>query len=189
VLDALGEHDRVVVAMSLNKAFGAVGGALAFPSAELRDRVQRCGGPMIFSGPISPAGLGSALASAKLHLSAEFAAMQDELRERIAFAREAVSEASIQLATESDTPILMVHYDSIPAARSVVRGLRERGFFTCLSTFPAVPVNKPSMRFTISRHNSFADIRELVNALAEASARRPLVSGIVGPDEASAEAS
>ena len=82
-LSALTELDRVVVAMSLNKAFGAVGGALAFPSAELRDRVRRCGGPMIFSGPISPAGLGSGVASAKLHLSAEFADMQAELHERI----------------------------------------------------------------------------------------------------------
>ena len=51
-------------------------------------------------------------------------------------------------------------------------GLRERGFFVCVSTFPAVPVNKPSMRFTISRHNSFADIRDLVNALAGVTARR-----------------
>ena len=188
-MSSLTELDRVVVAMSLNKAFGAVGGALSFPSAELRGRVQRCGGPMIFSGPISPAGLGSALASAKLHLSSQFAAMQDELHERIAFARSTLAETGVVLATESDTPIFMVHYDSVPAARSVVRGMRERGFFTCISTFPAVPVNKPSMRFTVSRHNSFADIRELTNALADASARRPLVSEFVGPGEASAEAS
>jgi 7-keto-8-aminopelargonate synthetase-like enzyme len=183
VLSSLTELDRVVVAMSLNKAFGAVGGALAFPSAELRDRVQRCGGPLIFSGPIAPAGLGAGVASAKLHLSAQFADMQDELHERVAYARAAVSEASVPLATQSDTPILMVHYDSVPAAREVVRGLRERGFFVCISTFPAVPVNKPSMRFTISRHNSFADISDLVNALAEVTARRPLYSGIVGPEE------
>ncbi len=30
------------------------------------------------------------------------------------------------------------------------------------STFPAVPINKPSLRLTISRHNSFDDIRSLV---------------------------
>jgi 7-keto-8-aminopelargonate synthetase-like enzyme len=189
VLSSLTELDRVVVAMSLNKAFGAVGGALAFPSAELRDRVRRCGGPLIFSGPISPAGLGSGLSSAKLHLSSQFADMQGELHERVAFARAEVAQAGIELATESDTPILMVHYDSVPGARGVVRGLRERGFFVCVSTFPAVPVNKPSMRFTISRHNSFADIRELVSALGEVMARRPLISEIVGPEELAVEAS
>ena len=95
-LSSLTELDRVVVAMSLNKAFGAVGGALAFPNAELRDRVRRCGGPLIFSGPISPAGLGSGLASAKLHLSAQFKEMQEELHELVAFARSEVAEAGIR---------------------------------------------------------------------------------------------
>ena len=167
-----------------------MGGALAFSNAELRDRVRRCGGPLIFSGPISPAGLGSGLASAKLHLSPRFKEMQEELHELVAFARSEVSEAGIVLATESDdTPILMVHYDSVPAARGAVHALRERGFFVCISTFPAVPINKPSMRFTISRHNSFADIRDLVNALGDVAARRPLYSGIVGPEQSSAKAS
>jgi 7-keto-8-aminopelargonate synthetase-like enzyme len=189
VLSALGEFDRVVVAMSLNKAFGAVGGALAFSSRELRDRVRRCGGPLIFSGPISPGGLGSAVASAKLHLSSQFAELQADLAERVAFARSAIGDTGIELATESDTPILMVHFDSVPAAQAAVRGMRERGFFVCLSTFPAVPVNKPSLRCTISRHNSFADIRELVDGLSEVTTRRPLLSGLTGEARASVEAS
>jgi 7-keto-8-aminopelargonate synthetase-like enzyme len=49
-LSHLGESDRVIVATSLSKAFGAVGGAVVFPTAEQRSRVRRCGGPMIFSG-------------------------------------------------------------------------------------------------------------------------------------------
>lgn len=166
-LTFLGEHPRVVVAVSLSKAFGATGGALALPTAELRDRVRRCGGPMLFSGPIPPAGLGSALASAELHLSAEFSRLQADLRERIAFARTALHEVGVALAVTSDTPILVIHHDSVPEAQAVVGELRERGFFTCISTFPAVPMNKPSIRFTVSRHNSFADIRDLVDALAE----------------------
>lgn len=171
-LASFNELDRVVVALSLNKAFGAVGGALSFPNAELRDRVRRCGGPSVFSGPISPAGLGSALASAKLHLSSEHADMQAELHERIVFARAAVADAGIALATDSHTPILMVHYDSVPAAHGVVSQLRDLGFFVCVSTFPAVPLNKPSIRFTLSRHNSFDDIRALVDALVTVT-RRP----------------
>ena len=39
----------------------------------------------------------------------------------------------------------------------------------CVSTFPAVPMNKPSIRFTVSRHNSFADVRAMVEALVEVS--------------------
>jgi 7-keto-8-aminopelargonate synthetase-like enzyme len=171
-LSRLTPLDRVVVAVSLSKAFGATGGALALPTAELRDRVRRCGGPMIFSGPIAPCGLGSALASARLHLRREFQDMQGELGERIASACAAMAAAGLDVATDAETPIRVLHYDSVAAAQAVVRTMRERGFFMCISTFPAVPVNKPSVRFTISRHNSLADIRDMIDSLAEIAIRR-----------------
>jgi 7-keto-8-aminopelargonate synthetase-like enzyme len=174
--------DRVVVAVSLSKAFGASGGALAFAHEGQRDLVRLCGGPLMFSGPMPPAALGAGLASAKLHLRAEFETMQAELQERVGYARRAAAEAGLELATEDPTPVLVLHYDNIPAAQGVVRGLRERGFFTCISTFPAVPMNKPSVRLTISRHNSYDDIRELVACLRELAGGRPLVSAGVGEE-------
>ena len=99
--------------------------------------------------------------------------MQAELHARVALARTNLALAGLALATDADTPVLVLHYDSVPAAQAVVRGLRERGFFTCISTFPAVPINKPSLRMTISRHNSFDDIRSLVACLAELTATQP----------------
>jgi 7-keto-8-aminopelargonate synthetase-like enzyme len=162
--------DRVVVAASLAKAFGANGGALVLPTEELRDRVRRCGGPMMFSGPLVPPVLGAALASARLHLRPEFEDMQGELRERLALASEGLAAAGLDLATDARTPVRVLHCGSVAAAQAVVRTMRERGFFMCISTFPAVPVNKPSVRFTISRHNSLADIRDMIDCLAEARA-------------------
>ncbi len=166
-LTFLSSVDRVVVAVSLSKAFGASGGALAFANEAQRDLVRACGGPLMFSGPMPPAALGAGLASAKLHLSDAFETMQAELTERVSFARDQTRAEGLELATGDPTPVLVLHYDNIPAAQGVVRGLRERGFFTCISTFPAVPMNKPSVRFTISRHNSYDDIRELVANLGE----------------------
>jgi 7-keto-8-aminopelargonate synthetase-like enzyme len=168
-LSELGHSERVVAAVSLSKAFGATGGALALPSAELRDRVRRCGGPLVFSGPIPPAGLGAALASAELHLTPEFGAMQAELQARMQFARSRLAERGLSTATDADTPIFMMHYDSAASAGAVIHGMRKRGFFCCVSTFPAVPMNKPSIRFTVSRHNSFEDIDALIENLAEVS--------------------
>lgn len=168
-LSHLGDSDRVVVAVSLSKAFGGVGGALALPTSEDRDRIRRCGGPMIFSGPIAPAGLGANLASAQLHLSADFEGMQAELRERMSLARALLTSAGMALATDAETPIFVVHYDSAVTAQAVVGALRARGFFSCVSTFPAVPVNRPSLRFTMSRHNSLADVRAMIEALVEVS--------------------
>jgi 7-keto-8-aminopelargonate synthetase-like enzyme len=179
-LSRLASLERVVVAVSLSKAFGATGGALALPTAELRERVRRCGGPMIFSGPIAPAGLGSALASARLHLRPELEDMQGELRERMALADQGLAAAGLDLATDAETPVRVLHYDSVAEAQAVVRAMRERGFFMCISTFPAVPMNKPSVRFTISRHNSLADIRDMVASLAETAVRRPALAAGAG---------
>ena len=125
---------------------------------------------MMFSGPLVPPVLGAALASARLHLRPEFEDMQGELRERLALASEGLAAAGLDLATDARTPVRVLHCGSVAAAQAVVRTMRERGFFMCISTFPAVPVNKPSVRFTISRHNSLADIRDMIDCLAEARA-------------------
>jgi 7-keto-8-aminopelargonate synthetase-like enzyme len=124
---------------------------------------------MIFSGPIAPAGLGAGVASAQLHLTAEFENLQAELRARITLARAALRSSGLSPATDDETPIVVLHYDSAQAVRAVVAALRKRGFFTCVSTFPAVPINKPSLRFTLSRHNSLTEVRAMVEALVDVS--------------------
>jgi 7-keto-8-aminopelargonate synthetase-like enzyme len=187
-LSHLGESDRVIVATSLSKAFGAVGGAVVFPTAEQRSRVRRCGGPMIFSGPIAPAGLGAGLASARLHLTPEFDEMQGELHERVHLARAMLASAGLPIATNDSTPILVIHYDSASTAQGVVSALRARGFFSCISTFPAVPMNKPSLRFTVSRHNSLDDVRAMIENLVEVSlSLTPAVFGQTNPPPPMAE--
>jgi 7-keto-8-aminopelargonate synthetase-like enzyme len=50
ILSHLPERDRVVVALSMAKEFGAGGGVLVFPSPEWLQRVRICGGPMILLG-------------------------------------------------------------------------------------------------------------------------------------------
>lgn len=169
-LSALGQFDRVIVALSMAKAFGSSGGILAVPTEEMRDRIRRCGGPMIFSGPLPPAVLGAGVASARLHLSDELSTMQADLRARIDHARQVIARCQLRTATDDRTPIVMVQYDSGEVAMKVVAALRTRGFYTCPSTFPAVPVNKPSIRFTVSLHNSFEDIEDFISTLAEVSA-------------------
>jgi 7-keto-8-aminopelargonate synthetase-like enzyme len=63
----------------------------------------------------------------------------------------------------------VIHYDSALAAQNVVSALRERGFFACVSTFPAVPINKPSLRFTVSRHNTIEDVKAMIENLVDVS--------------------
>jgi len=171
-LSHLADSDRVVVALSLNKAFSAAGGALVLPDLATRMRIRRCGGPMVFSGPIQPPMLGAAVASAKLHLHGTFPSLQAELAERIATAREAIARLRIPVATTAWTPIFMVQFDAVEGAQRSVHKMRERGYYCCYSAFPAVPMDKPSLRFTVSRHNGIAEIRDFVEHLAEVVGRR-----------------
>lgn len=172
-LDRLGHHDRVVVALSLNKAFAAAGGALALPSAALRERIRRCGGPMVFAGPVQPPMLGAGLASARLHLDPGFGQLQAELHERVRLAGAAIEEHGLRTVAQDSTPIFMVAFESTASLHRVLFGLRDRGFYCCLSSFPAVPIDKPSLRFTVSRHNTPASIAAFVGELAALVATTP----------------
>jgi len=167
-LSELGGHERVVVALSLNKAFAAAGGALLLPDRKLLKRIRRCGGPMLFSGPIQPPMLGAAVASARLHLDPSFPSLQAELGSLIERANRALSGTGVPLASTDATPIFMVPCEAPEIAFDVVRRLRTLGFYACPSTFPAVPVNQPGVRFTVTRHNTAEDVDDFVEALTTA---------------------
>ena len=158
----------MVVALSLNKAFSAAGGCLVLPDAVTVRLVRRCGGPMLFSGPIQPPMLGAAVASARLHNDPSFELLQQELAALIAHAWRAVGRREIPLAGTDRTPIFMVPCDSPAIVFRTVGRLRDLGFYVCPSVFPAVPMNQPGIRFTITRHNAPADIDAFVDALADA---------------------
>lgn len=166
-LERFAGHERVVVALSLNKAFSAAGGALALPDREVLLRIRRCGGPMLFSGPIQPPMLGAAVGSARLHLGSEFPAMQAELQERLEVGLRASERAGLELTTPTRSPIFQAHCDSPRIAFAVAERMRERGFYCCICVFPAVPMNRPGIRFTVTRHHEPGDVEAFVANLAE----------------------
>jgi 7-keto-8-aminopelargonate synthetase-like enzyme len=178
-LDALRDKSRVVVALSLNKAFSAAGGALIFPNEELRRLVRHCGGPMLFSGPVQPPMLGAALASARLQLSDELPEIQAALRERIELARTLARELGLSFASDDATPIFFVRCGALKTMYPVARAVRRAGFYVSPSGFPAVPKNQSGLRFTLSTHNSLDDVRDLITTIAREAARIPAPSGSV----------
>jgi 7-keto-8-aminopelargonate synthetase-like enzyme len=176
-LDRLRDTRRVVVAVSLSKAFAAGGGALVFSDDEDRLRVRRCGGPMVFSGPLQPAVLGAGLASATLHLRPDFTGLQEGLGHRIERILTRSQELSIPLATLDRTPIFFVRCGPTNLAYSLVHALRDRGIYVCPSAFPAVPINQAGIRFTVSLSNALEDVDYLVDTLA-AETKRLAVPGL-----------
>jgi 7-keto-8-aminopelargonate synthetase-like enzyme len=163
-LERLPESDRVVVTLSLNKAFSAAGGAIVISDRALKRAIRFCGGPMTFSGPIQAPMLGAAVASAKLHLKAEFTDLQTELMDKILFTRKLAAELGITLIAEDVSPIFMLPYDAPAQARAAARAFRRAGFYVCPVHFPAVPMSNPGIRFSISRTNELGDIEALLGS-------------------------
>lgn len=167
VLGHMALHERMVVAASGAKAFGVGGGFLVFPNEEWRRKVKTCGGPMIFSGPLQPPLLGAALASAQIHLSDEIDQLQAELMDRIRYCNDLLAHHQLPVVGQSDAPIRFIGVGLPRVAYALVARLKQAGFFTNAASFPAVPMKKAGVRFTLTRHQSLEDIRHLVEAIAE----------------------
>jgi 7-keto-8-aminopelargonate synthetase-like enzyme len=165
-LEHFASDPRVVVALSLNKAFSAAGGALAVPSEALKLRIRRAGSTMLFSGPIQPPMLGAAVGSARLHLTEEFHSLQRELASKIAHAARALERHQLLVGAPARSPIFQLHCDSPRMTHIIAKRMRDLGYYCCAVTFPAVPVNRPGIRFTVCRHNLNEDIDSFVAALA-----------------------
>jgi 7-keto-8-aminopelargonate synthetase-like enzyme len=166
-LSALTDVSRVVVALSLNKAFSAAGGALVFPTANMRDAVRTTGGPLLFSGPVQPPMLGAAVASAKLHLSTELDHLQAALRTRIGLMTQTADLYGVRLAAYDGTPIFFARVGDLHATYACVAALRRLGMLACVGGFPAVAMDQAGVRFTVSTDNTPADILRFMECLAE----------------------
>jgi 7-keto-8-aminopelargonate synthetase-like enzyme len=165
-LETLTDRTGVVVALSLNKAFSAGGGALVFATEEDRMRVRRNGGPMLFSGPLQPPLLGAALASAELHLGPEFSSLQRGLLDRIERAHALASQLGIKFASKDRTPIFFIQVGAESTAIALAKAVQVQGLYVCVSVFPAVAHNQAGIRFTVSSHNTPTDIERLMGTLA-----------------------
>lgn len=175
-LETLKDTSRVVVALSLNKAFAAGGGAMIFPTRELANLVRRSGGPMVFSGALQPPLLGAAVASARLHLSPELAVLQAELLKRLELTVSLARKLHVPLGVESLNPVFFLRGGSTKNCFSLVHSLRARGACVCAAMFPIVPRGSAGARFTITLHNTPEDIETMMGWLSLESERLGLVS-------------
>jgi 7-keto-8-aminopelargonate synthetase-like enzyme len=120
---------------------------------------------MLFSGPIPPPMLGAALASAELHLRSDFADLQRGLAERIGLASFIANELGLSFANEDASPIFFVRCGTFESLFPLMQSLLARGMFVCPGGFPAVAKDQSGVRFTLSIHNSEADIRAFLETL------------------------
>ncbi|MFT5442536.1 MAG: 7-keto-8-aminopelargonate synthetase-like enzyme [Myxococcota bacterium] len=159
-------HPRMVVATSLNKAFGAAGGALVFPDAEMRRRVRTVGATLLFSGPIQPPMIGAALASAAIHASPEISRLQARFALHTQHCTNALRETELPTASDPISPVRFIEVGLPARARELAARLMKDGYYTNISSFPAVPMQRAGIRFTLTLHQRKEDLDGLVDAIS-----------------------
>jgi 7-keto-8-aminopelargonate synthetase-like enzyme len=159
-------HERMIVATSFAKAFATGGGAIIFPTAEMARRFRTCGGTLIFSGPLQPAQLGAAIASAKIHLSDDITLFQEQLHASIKYANTLIKKHELPLIAESDSPVFFIGISLPKIGYKIINRMINEGFLLNLGIFPGVPMKNTGIRFTITRDHSFKEIEKMVEALS-----------------------
>lgn len=165
-LERFGMSERVVLATSFAKGFGAGGGCLVFSDAAERDRVRLAGGPLVFSGPMQPPMMGAVSASAAIHLSPRITQMQAELRNRVLHANKRLVAAGIPPIAVNESPIIFLLCGLPRVAFGVAERLMGDGVYVNCSVFPTVPMRRAGIRFTLTSAHSFAEIDHAIDRLA-----------------------
>ncbi|MDE3741155.1 bifunctional aminotransferase class I/II-fold pyridoxal phosphate-dependent enzyme/GNAT family N-acetyltransferase [Maribacter polysaccharolyticus] len=166
VLSQLGElPPNVLLFGTLSKTFGASGALLACSDSELYKKIKTFGGPLTFSAQLEPASVAAAIASAKIHLSADIYVLQDELKERIDYFNEFLAKTYLPLIDHNESPVFYIGTGMPKTGYNFVNRLMKEGFYVNLGIFPAVPVKNTGVRITISRHNHKEEIKALVAAM------------------------
>lgn len=158
--------EKMIVGSSFAKGFGTGGGVFVFTDKALAQKVRNCGGPLVFSGPSQIPTIAASIASAKIHLSPEITIRQEELKKRIHYCHELLTRHNLPVISNPDAPVTFVGLGLTKVGYNLVQRLKNDGFFTNLSIFPAVPEVCTGLRFTLTLHHTFEDIENLVNKIA-----------------------
>ncbi|MFI5203951.1 MAG: aminotransferase class I/II-fold pyridoxal phosphate-dependent enzyme [Flavobacteriales bacterium] len=165
VMENMKLHPKMVMAVSLAKAFATGGSVLVFPDAKTAQLVRNCGGPLITSGPMQPAALGAAIASANIHLSPEIKQMQATLHENIHYTNDLMHEYNLPLVMNNVSPVFFIGVGLPKVGYNLIQRLMNDGFYTNIGIFPAVPLKNTGVRFTITRLHTKEQIKAMADAL------------------------
>lgn len=166
VLSGMPMHPKLTVAVSLAKSFGSGGAAITFHDEGFASSVVIRGGTFIFSGPLHPAELGAAVASADIHLSVEHRERAARLNDQMNLTRTQLAKYGLPVASQDQTPIWFVEIGTVKAATQMVQRLMADGFYVNVGIYPAVPLNRSGIRFAHALYHSDDQIRALIEAIA-----------------------
>jgi len=167
-LSALGGiNERTFVVTSLNKGFGASGGAILFGprgDGRVRNIVARHGGPFLWSQRVNTAGLGAIKASVAIHAGSELAKLQSRLRSNIQLFDTLVPNTG---GANSELPVRTLRIGAEDLAVKVAARFQSVGFYVEPDFFPVVPRAEAGLRIRVRANMSREDIASFSAVLPE----------------------
>lgn len=168
VLEGMPFHPHLILTTSLGKAFGASGGVAVFHDQATKELVMNTGNPLIFTGPLQPATLGAAVASAKIHLSDEIVILQDRLKSNIDYFNQKSKALNLPIISKDKTPIFYLGVGRLEVGSKLVKALMNSGIFAGIACYPSVPYNNTGVRFMVTLNHTISDIDFLLETIASA---------------------
>lgn len=155
--------DRTIIAASLSKGFGASGGVLMLGTAHHEALLRRYSLPYAFSTAPNLAAIGAALASCKIHRSAELGQRQRRLAQRID-----LFDGRLATADEGNSfPTRTITIGSEPTAIAIARGLLNCGFYTSVAFFSTIGKGMAGIRVCITADHKVRDIERLCDGILQ----------------------
>jgi 7-keto-8-aminopelargonate synthetase-like enzyme len=152
-----------IVVVSLNKAFGAGGGAIMLGAPQHEAVLCRFGGPLAWSQMPGVATLGACLASIDVHRSPELARLQARLRANVDLFDQLIPTAD----RGNGLNIRLVPIGEEESAVACSGRLLERGYYTSAVFFPIVARGKAGLRVMLRADNRPQDIAEFCGIVRE----------------------
>ncbi len=166
VLSQAPYHEKMSLVTSLYKGFGTGGAAIVCKNDKVKEFVKSCGGTFIFSGPMQPATLGAAIASAKIHLTSEIYEKQVQLKKKIQYFQQKAMALSLPVVSDGMTPIFYIGVGKIDVGYKICRDLIDTGFVGGIAAYPSVPMANTGIRVMVNAHHTYEDIDNLLENTA-----------------------
>lgn len=167
LLSTIPWHEKLIMATSFSKGFGAHGSAVFFPNKKMKNQIKYMGSGTVFSGPLPPPSLASIQACADIHLSNEILSYQKKLSENLDYFNHQCKTHTIPLISTSISPVNFIELGATETTLQLVSRLLLSGMIVNACDFPAVSRNKSGIRITINAMHTKEEIYHLVQLISQ----------------------
>jgi len=161
VLDCLGYlPPRVIIGTSLAKGFGTSGGVIIVPTEKDKSFIRTHCSTYIFSGSFYNTLIYASIASTKIHLSNELAALQNDYFSNLKYFDSLLPHNIIRNHQLYTTPIRGIHIGDEYTAIKVATQLKQSRYLVTVSSYPIVKKGEAMLRVLIAANHTKKDIHQ-----------------------------